>query len=99
MDNSISLNTQYHQNPEVVVREEDEEGGLLYNPDTNQVKVVNATGLFIWKKFDKGNTVERLIPQIIDEFENVPADSIEQDVFEFVSELQSTGFVGVVEEA
>jgi hypothetical protein len=37
------------RNPDVVLREEDPDGALLFNPDTNQIRVINTTGLFIWK--------------------------------------------------
>jgi len=39
--------SRYLCNPDVVLREEDEDGGLLFNPDTNQIRVLNHTGLFI----------------------------------------------------
>ena len=51
MEKPEGMKIHYHCNPDVVLREEDESGALLFNPDTNQVKVVNATGLFIWKQF------------------------------------------------
>lgn len=40
------------RNPDVVLREEDPDGALLFNPDTNQIRVINTTGLFIWKHCD-----------------------------------------------
>ena len=40
------------RNPDVVLREEDPDGALLFNPDTNQIRILNATGLFIWKHCD-----------------------------------------------
>jgi hypothetical protein len=40
------------RNPDVVLREEDPDGALLFNPDTNQIRVINSTGLFIWKHCD-----------------------------------------------
>ncbi len=55
MENASIQKPIYLVNPDVVLREEDEDGGLLFNPDTNQVKVVNSTGLFIWKQFASAN--------------------------------------------
>lgn len=84
----------YIQNPDVVLREEDEDGGLLFNPDTNQVKVVNQTGLFIWKQFGDEKTVSQVVRFISDEFSDVPVERIDEDVEEFVRELLATGFLG-----
>lgn len=31
------------RNPDVVLREENPDGALLFNPDTNQIRVINTT--------------------------------------------------------
>lgn len=38
VDNTLNASSCYIINPDVGLREEDEDGGLLFNPDTNQVK-------------------------------------------------------------
>jgi len=48
----------YSQNPDVVLREEPD-GALLFNPDTNQIRVINTTGLFIWRACDAQPTGSR----------------------------------------
>ena len=53
-----SVLSRYLCNPDVVLREEDEDGGLLFNPDTNQIRVLNHTGLFIWKLCDGSHNLE-----------------------------------------
>ena len=88
---------QYICNPDVVLREEDEDGGLLFNPDTNQVKVVNATGLFIWERFTTASTVEAVVSGIQHTFEDVPADEVAEDVQAFLDEMVQTGFIGTLE--
>ena len=40
----------YYRNPDVVIHEEDPDGALVYNPDTDQIKVINQTGFFIWMR-------------------------------------------------
>lgn len=89
--------TQYICNPDVVLREEDEDGGLLFNPDTNQVKVVNTTGLFIWEKFSEACSVEAVVAGIQETFEDVPADEVAADVQDFLDEMVQTGFIGILE--
>ena len=87
----------YLRNPDVVLREEDpDEGGLLFNPDTNQVKVLNPTGLFIWQQCSE-RTTDEIVAELIAAFEDVPPDAVTQDVREFVDEMMATGFIGTVE--
>jgi hypothetical protein len=97
--NDVSTSIQYLCNPDVVLREEDEDGGLLFNPDTNQVKVINSTGLFIWKQFGSAQEVPAVIAAIQAEFEDVPQEAVAADVQTFLDEMLQTGFIGVVEAA
>ncbi len=86
------------RNPDVVLRETDpEEGALLFNPDTNQVKVINITGLFIWQQFSEARTLDEVISEVKKEFTDVPLEQITQDVKEFVDGMSASGFIGTVE--
>lgn len=90
---------EYSCNPDVVLREEDEDGGLLFNPDSNQVKVINSTGLYIWKQFRAGSKVPAIVTGLLDAFEDAPADKVADDVKEFIEAMVQTGFIGVVQKA
>jgi hypothetical protein len=92
-----SLASRYMHNPDVVLREEDEDGGLLFNPDTNQVKVVNSTGLFIWKHFETAQEVASVVPAIQSAFEDAPQAEVAADVQEFLDEMTQSGFIGTIE--
>lgn len=81
-------------NPDVVLREEDEEGALLFNPDTNQVLVLNPTGLFVWKHCDGRHDLSSILAAIKEAFEEVPEAEVEAEVKDFVTQLQTKGFVG-----
>ena len=62
---TTSVATRFLRNPDVVLREEDpEEGALLFNPDTNQVKVINTTGLFIWQQCGEAHTLDEIISEV-----------------------------------
>lgn len=97
MTGTSTLAARYLRNPDVVLREEDPDGSLLFNPDTNQVKVINPTGLFIWQQCDGQNGMDEIVQAIQQAFEEVPADQIRQDVQIFLDGMQQTGFIGVVE--
>ena len=81
-------------NPDVVLREEDEDGALLFNPDTNQVKVINNTGLFIWKLCDGSCSLAELVTHLKEAFDEVPADLVEKDVQDFIADMTESGFIG-----
>lgn len=86
---------QYLCNPDVVLREEDEDGGLLFNPDSNQIKIVNTTGLFIWKQFGQVNEPEMVKKAILTNFEESTSDTVEADLKEFLDEMVKSGFIGI----
>ena len=85
-------------NPDVVLREEDEDGGLLFNPDTNQVKVINTTGLFIWRQFKEVNTSDKVVESILKNFEEATKDTVMTDLAEFLQEMIASGFIGEAKE-
>jgi hypothetical protein len=98
VDMTTAVATQFLCNPDVVLREEDEDGGLLFNPDTNQVKVINTTGLFIWQQCGVMHTLDEIVAEVQREFDDVPTDQVAQDVQEFVDGMLATGFIGTVVE-
>ena len=93
----MTLDSCYARNPDVVLREEDPDGGLLFNPDTNQIRVLNTTGLFIWQQCDGSRTLDRIISAMQEAFDQVPADKVTQEVRDFVDDMVATGFIGTVE--
>jgi hypothetical protein len=98
MDMTTSIPSRYLRNPDVVLREEDpDEGALLFNPDTNQVKVINATGLFIWQQCGVARTLDEIVAEVQKGFDEVPTEQVAQDVKEFVDEMHASGFIGTVE--
>jgi len=96
MSPETTTRIKYLRNPDVVLREEDEDGGLLFNPDTNQIKVINATALFIWQQLEVGREAETIMQSIQDAFDEVPADVLANDMQQFIDEMVRTGFIGTV---
>jgi hypothetical protein len=97
MEQNLAPDSIYLCNPEVVLREEDQDGGLLFNPDTNQIKVINSTGLLIWKQFNKQQGLETVVASLLDAFEGVSRDEIITDVQLFLDDMVQSGFIGTVE--
>lgn len=90
----IDEKVQYIVNPDVSCREEGPAGALLFNPDSDQVLVVNSTGRLIWQALDEPLTLDELTSMIHDLCIDVPED-VQQDVLEYVERLVSQGFIGV----
>lgn len=91
------VSSKYARNPGVVLHEEDPEGGFLFNPDTNQVRELNTTGLFIWRQCDGTRNLDEIVIAVQEAFEETPVDRVTQDVRAFVKEMVESGFIGTVE--
>ena len=95
---TISVAAHFLRNPDVVLQEEDpDEGALLFNRDTNQVKVINTTGLFIWQQCGVARTLDEIIVEVQKGFNEVPSGQVAGDVQEFMGGMVATGFIGTVE--
>ncbi len=98
VEEAINVSSQYITNPDVVLREDaPDEGALLFNPDTNQVKVINTTGLFIWQQCGESRTLDEIVTEVQKGFDEVPLEEVAEDVQEFVDGMLVTGFIGTVE--
>lgn len=83
------------RNPDAVLREEEADGGLLFNPDTSHIHVVNPTGLFIWRCCDGSVNEAAIVDKIRESFEDVP-ENIEPEVSAFVQAMILEGLIGYV---
>jgi hypothetical protein len=90
--------SQFLRNPDVVLREEDEDGALLFNPDTNQVRVLNATAVFLWHLCDGTKGVPDMVAALKTQFEGAPEKEAEDHVKSFMDDMTANGFIGVAEE-
>jgi len=85
--------TTYLQNPDVALREEDESGSLLFNPDTGEVLIINDTARFIWELCKDGATMDEIIREFGTGYENLP-ENLKEDVDSYISVMTKGGFIG-----
>ncbi len=85
--------TVFVQNPEVVLHEEDEDGALVFNPDNDNIRVLNQTGHFIWNHCDGKHSVNQIVDAIRNEFSETPAEQLPEHVQEFLKDLLQAGFL------
>jgi len=83
------------RNPDVILREEDPDGALLFNPDTNQIRVINTTGLFIWKHCDGTRNLPAIVSAMKEAFDDVPDKEVDAQVHDFVADMHTNGFIGI----
>ncbi len=84
------------RNPDVVLREKDPNGALLFNPDTNKIRVINSTGLFIWKHCDGKKDLPAIVVTLKKSYDNIPETEIEVQVNDFLDDLKANGFIGKI---
>lgn len=93
MDKSASIMS----NPDVSLREETDDGAILFNADTDSLLIINPVGLAMWR-FIRAHprTKPNIVAHLKEVCEDVPLDQVETDVDKFVAALQGKGFIGEV---
>lgn len=94
---NVSMETRLLVNPNMVLREEGDEGAILFDPDSGAVRVLNSTAVAVWKLLEQERTVQEIFEELRYQFEDVDADAEEQ-VIELVQRLVRIGAVGTVGE-
>jgi len=89
--------TKFLTNPDVSCRIEDEDGAVLFNPDSDSAQIINQIGLDIWRSLEKHpRSLSEIISYIKSIYESAPEDDVRKDVEGFVMDLNSKGFIGEV---
>jgi len=76
-------------NPFAVMQEEFDHTGIVFNPDNNQVMMLNRSGVELFRAFEKGCTVEEAVQILLDKFEGVTVEQAQTDVEAFVAQLKA----------
>jgi len=81
-------------NPIVTLREEFDDWAVLYNPDTADAVGINPVGVAVWKMMDGKRSLEQIVSEIGNSFEEVPGGACDE-IVSFVNSLAENGFVGL----
>lgn len=81
-------------NPIVVLREEFDDWAVLFNPDTAGAVGTNPVGVAIWKRMDGKRSLDEIVSEIKNNFEDIP-DAAPEEITAFVNTLAEHGFVGL----
>jgi len=88
-----SETARYLQNPDVTCREEPHEEWLFFNPNTNQKRVSNVLGAFVWHLCDGAHDLAGIVATVCAEFEDAPEDEVTEDVQALLDAMVGDGFL------
>lgn len=71
----------------IVFREEGDEG-FLFNSENEEVKILNAVAMLIWRFCDGNHSIEDIITKIEEEFEVPSREAVKADVENFLKDLR-----------
>ena len=86
--NCCKMNTNecWVANPEIILEKEDD-GVLLFNPDTGEIKILNETGAFFYERLDGKTPVKDVIKELCAIFDGITRDEAEKDIADLLEEL------------
>ena len=85
-------------NPNMVLREEEEETAFLFNPDTGAIHILNATSVAIWKLLDGERDLPQIMRDLREQFDELDV-AAEAQVVELLNDLLAIGAIGVLAES
>jgi len=94
---NMDENTKLMANPDVSCRIEDEDGAILFNPDTDSTQIINPIGLDIWRALEKHpKTLADVVSHIKNLYKDAPSDQVGKDIKDFILNLHEKGFIGEI---
>lgn len=94
---TIGLDSRLAVNPNLVLRIEDDDCALLFDPDNGSVQVLNQTAVEIWRHLDGRRSLRQVLASLRDSYEEMDAVA-DQQVLDLVNTLWELGAVGVPEQ-
>lgn len=82
------------RNPDIVFREEFDDWGVLFDPETGNAVALDPVAVFYWKLLDGNMNRDKLIDALKKECDEVPEDAPEH-LDEFIKKLEDAGFVSI----
>lgn len=82
-------------NPIIVLREEFDNYGLLFDPNKGEVLVINPVGVSIWKLMDGKRDINEIVREVGNLYEDV-SNEAPKEIEAFIIDLVNRGFVGSI---
>jgi hypothetical protein len=78
--------TRYVANPAVSCGDE-QDGAVLFNPDTDDTAVINPTGRILWLYLEMPHTIDEIAAYLVETYKGVTAEQATKDATQFVQSL------------
>ena len=98
LDQEINLETCLAVNPNLVLRIEDDDCALLFDPDRGSVQMLNQTAVAIWQNIDGQRSLRQIIEGLHDQYEGMDA-AANQQIIALVNGLLKLGAIGTREQS
>ncbi|MBU0491994.1 MAG: PqqD family peptide modification chaperone [Chloroflexi bacterium] len=82
----MTESTRYQANPAVSCGDE-EDGAVLYNPDTDDTTIVNLPGRALWAFMETPRTVDEMAAYLTETYRDVAAEQAAEDAAQFIQAL------------
>jgi DNA-directed RNA polymerase specialized sigma54-like protein len=79
--------------PNVVLREEADEWGILFDADTGASVALNPIAVSMFKAMQHSQDIAVVEKKVREEYEDIP-ETLTEDIEEFINSLVQGGFVG-----
>jgi hypothetical protein len=67
----------------------EEDGALLFNPDTDTTLLINSTGLIVWQFLKDPHSVEEILAHLLESFTDITdKTSVKRDIEAFLEDLK-----------
>ena len=76
-------------NPFVVMAEQFDGTGLVFNPESNGAIALNKTGVYLWNRLKDGASEAEMVSGLLEKYEGVTEEKALADVKSFLEELRS----------
>lgn len=93
----IDMETCLSVNPNLVLRIEDDDCALLFDPDNGRVQMLNATAVDIWQLLDGNRSLKDVVDCLKERYEGLD-DTGESQVLALTERLANLGAVGIWEQ-
>lgn len=97
MNSVLDLNSRLAVNPNLVLREEDDDCALLFDPDRGSVQLLNRTAVEVWKRLDGQRSLREVLLSLKETFADVDA-AAEEQILQLARSLADLGAVGTMAE-
>ncbi len=96
-ETQISMDTRLVAKPSVVLREEDDDYALLYDPDSGSVRILNSTAAATWNLIDGRRTLGEVLALLREQYQELDPNA-EDQILKLIQGLCQVGALGLPEE-